>query len=129
MPLLEMSVEPQQLQGIGRTLLPNCILKPHLAIGKQYCYLFTVVFLSLTKRLQTFGGPSGDYTIIAIGDDYSVEYDCTVSALGVTNYCVHVLSSTRTMDQSLFDDLIAQAESLGLNPQQLPVEMTVQNGC
>ena len=47
----------------------------------------------------------------------------------MTNYCVHVMSRTRTMDASLFQQLIGMAETMGLNPQQLPVQMTKQEGC
>lgn len=70
-----------------------------------------------------------NYTIIAIGEDYSVEYDCGTSSLGITNYCIHVLSRTPTMEQSKFDSLIEYAEGLGLNPDHLEVKMTLQDGC
>lgn len=81
------------------------------------------------KWLETFGGPPVNYTVIAVGDGYSVEYDCATSGLGITNYCVHVMSRTRTMDSALFDSLIAFAEGLGLNTQKLPVQITKQDGC
>ena len=58
-----------------------------------------------------------------------MEYDCATSSLGITNYCVHVMSRTRTMDQQQFDELISMAEGMGLNPQQLDVLMTTQEGC
>eukprot|EP01031_Cornospumella_fuschlensis_P047879 gene47879-58656_t len=38
------------------------------------------------------------------------------------------MSRTRTMDASLFQQLIGMAETMGLNPQQLPVQMTKQEG-
>ena len=74
------------------------------------------------------GGSPVNYTVISIGDDYSVEYDCGTS-YGVTNYCVHVMSRTPTMDPTLFNKLIAEAEAMGLNPQELEVTMTKQEGC
>jgi lipocalin len=75
-------------------------------------------------------GSPANYTVIAIKrDEYSVEYDCKTSNLGVTNYCIHVLSRTPTLDENTFKELIEMAESMGLNPQQLPYTMTVQEGC
>lgn len=81
------------------------------------------------RWLETFGGPPVNYTVIAIGDDYSVEYDCATNIFGVTNYCVHVMSRKRTMEQSKFDELMKFAFDLGLNSQNLPVTMTKQEGC
>ena len=72
--------------------------------------------------------PAVNYTVISLGDDYAVEYDCGTS-FGVTNYCIHVMSRTRTMDPQLFSSLMQQAEEMGLNPQNLPVAMTKQDGC
>lgn len=69
-----------------------------------------------------------NYTVIALDENHAVEYDCGTS-LGVTNYCIHVMSRTRTMEQSTFDSFIQLAESLGLNPNNLPVSMTKQDGC
>jgi hypothetical protein len=80
------------------------------------------------KWLEKIYGSPVNYTVIAITDDYSVEYDCGTS-FGVTNYCIHILSRTPTLDQSTFDKLIQMAEDMGLNPQGLPVTMTLQNGC
>jgi apolipoprotein D and lipocalin family protein len=82
------------------------------------------------KWLEQFSpaSPSVNYTVIALGSDYAVEYDCGTS-FGLTNYCVHVMSRTRTMDSTLFQELIAMAESMGLNSQNLPVTMTKQEGC
>ena len=76
------------------------------------------------------GTPTGaaNYTIISLGEDYAVEYDCT-SSLGITNYCIHVLSRTRTMETGLLNKLIAQAEAQDLTPEKLPYKMTMQEGC
>ena len=81
------------------------------------------------KWLETFGGPPVNYTVIAIGDDFSVEYDCSTSAFGITNYCVHIMSRKRTMDSAQFNSLMKFAEDLGLNPDKLPIQMTLQEGC
>ena len=69
-----------------------------------------------------------NYTVIALDENTAVEYDCGTS-MGITNYCIHVMSRTRTMEQSTFDSLIKFAEDLGLNPNNLPVSMTKQDGC
>jgi lipocalin len=81
------------------------------------------------KWLEAIGGGSPvNYTVISMGDDYSVEYDCGTSN-GITNYCIHVLSRSGTMEQDLFNKLIEEAEQMGLNPQNLPVTITKQEGC
>lgn len=59
---------------------------------------------------------------------YAVEYDCGTS-LGVTNYCIHILSKTPTMKKDLFNSLLNQALDMGLNTQELEVQMTIQEGC
>lgn len=81
------------------------------------------------RWLETIGsGSPVNYTVIAIDDDFAVEYDCGTS-LGITNYCIHVMSRTPEMDQEQFDALIKMAEDMGLNPQGLDVQMTKQEGC
>ena len=75
------------------------------------------------------GLPTVNYTIIAIGDDYSVEYDCG-ELFGVVNYCVHILSRKPTMNPSLLADLIFFANTtLDLNLYSLPFNTTNQTGC
>ena len=91
--------------------------------------LYNEDFSTPGRWLEKLDYGSVNYTVISIGDDYAVEYDCTTSSLGVTNYCIHVMSRTRTMDTDLFTELIDYAEGLGLNPQNLPVVMTTQEGC
>jgi apolipoprotein D and lipocalin family protein len=82
------------------------------------------------KWLERFSplAPSVNYTVIALGPDHAVEYDCGTS-FGITNYCVHIMSRKRTMDPNLFNSLLAMAENMGLNPDKLPVQMTKQEGC
>jgi apolipoprotein D and lipocalin family protein len=80
------------------------------------------------KWLETIYGNPVNYTVIAIDENYAVEYDCGTS-MGITNYCVHVMSRDRTMDENLFNSLIQMAEDMGLNPQKLPVTRTMQDGC
>lgn len=46
-----------------------------------------------------------------------------------TNYCIHLLSSKPTMDPGLLDQLLNASLSLGLNTQNLPFNMTLQDGC
>ncbi len=77
---------------------------------------------------KIYEGNPVNYTVIAIDENYAVEYDCGTS-FGITNYCVHVMSRTRTMDDELFNSLIQMAEDMGLNPQGLQVTHTKQDGC
>ncbi len=75
------------------------------------------------------GLPTVNYTIIAIGDNYSVEFDCG-ELFGVVNYCVHILSREPTMDSSLLSQLISYANTtLDLNIYNLPFNITNQTGC
>lgn len=91
--------------------------------------LFGEDLLQPGRWLEQIGnGSPVNYTVIAISEDYSVEYDCGTSN-GITNYCIHVLSREPTLDQATFDKLIQDAENMGLNPQNLPITMTLQEGC
>lgn len=81
------------------------------------------------RWLEEINGNYVNYTVIYVDDDASIEYDCGTSVAGVTNYCIHVLSRSRTMPQAKFDKLMAYAQSLGLNTNDLPITMTTQNGC
>jgi apolipoprotein D and lipocalin family protein len=75
------------------------------------------------------GLPTVNYTIIAIGDTYSVEFDCG-ELFGIVNYCVHILSRTPTMDPALLAELIGFANTtLDLNIYNLPFNTTNQTGC
>ena len=71
-----------------------------------------------------------DYTVILMDEEgsYAVEYDCGTS-FGLTNYCIHILSRTPKMDESLFNSLLGQALDMGLNTEDLDVQMTIQEGC
>ena len=80
------------------------------------------------KWEEEINGSFVNYTVIYIDDDASIEYDCGTS-LGITNYCIHVLSRTRTMTTAKFDKLMSYAQGLGLNTNDLPITMTTQNGC
>ena len=81
------------------------------------------------RWLETIYGSPVNYTVIYMDDDYSIEYDCG-SSLGITNYCIHVLSRLPTMPQAKFDELMTFAQDyLQLNPQNLETEMTLQEGC
>jgi hypothetical protein len=61
--------------------------------------------------------------------DAAVEYDC-VESLGVTNYCIHLLSRSRTMPDSVVHMLLELTNTtLGLNYLNLPYTHTMQDGC
>jgi len=83
---------------------------------------------SWQEKMEGHESSIANYTIVSLGEDYAVEYDCS-TFMGVTNYCIHVLGRTRTMDPNLFNKLIAHAEALDLNPEHLDVKMTKQDGC
>jgi apolipoprotein D and lipocalin family protein len=75
------------------------------------------------------GLPTVNYTVIALSDDYSVEFDCG-ETFGVVNYCIHILSRTSTMDPATYASLVALAnDTLGLNIYNLPYNLTKQEGC
>ncbi len=75
------------------------------------------------------GFPTVNYTIIAIGEDYSVEFDCG-ELFGVVNYCVHILSRKPTMNTALLKELVYFANTtLDLNLYNLPLNLTNQTGC
>jgi lipocalin len=75
------------------------------------------------------GLPTVNYTVIAIGEDYAVEFDCG-EIFGIVNYCVHIMSRTPTMDPALQASLIAFANNtLALNQYNLPYNQTHQEGC
>ena len=76
--------------------------------------------------------PGVDYTIIELGEyngeHYSVEYDCSSNLLG-TNYCVHFMAREPTMSDELLQELLSRVNALKLNSQNLPLQMTLQEGC
>lgn len=57
-----------------------------------------------------------------------MEYDCGESIFG-TNYCIHILSRTPTMDPSLLSSLVNQSLAMGLNNQGMNLTITLQQGC
>src|SRR3990167_1569709 len=79
--------------------------------------------------IETISGGVGsvNYTVIEIGSDYAVEYDCGVNDLGVVNYCLHYMSRTETMDAALLNELVAATSYL--NAENLPLTHTLQQGC
>ena len=95
----------------------------------------TTVYGDLTYQgtpgnwIETIVGGVGsvNYTVIEIGDDFAVEYDCGVNNLGAVNYCLHYMSRYQTMDSNLLNQLVSQTAYL--NSQNLPLSMTLQNGC
>ncbi|XP_065568085.1 apolipoprotein D-like [Artemia franciscana] len=79
------------------------------------------------QRFFAFQKPA-DYNVIWLDDETAMEYDCT-STLGVVNYCVHLMSRTQSIPQEKLDLMIAFAESLDLNPEEIEYKPTVQEGC
>ena len=61
--------------------------------------------------------------------DAAVEYDCEES-LGVVNYCIHLLSRTRTLPDAVVQMLLQLTNvTLGLNYLNLPYVKTMQDAC
>ena len=79
--------------------------------------------------IETISGGFGsvNYTVIELGSDYAVEYDCGVNSFGVVNYCLHYMSRTETMDEDLLNQLVAATAYL--NAENLPLTHTLQQGC
>merc|ERR1719189_23730 len=78
--------------------------------------------------------PSVDYNVIYIDEEVAVEYDCSDhGSLGPINfgydYCVHVLARHPTLSQEKVEEVIAFAESLGLNSQNLEYKVGSHDGC
>jgi apolipoprotein D and lipocalin family protein len=75
------------------------------------------------------GLPTVNYTVVALGDDFSVEFDCG-ETFGVVNYCIHILSRSPTIDPAKFAELVHLTnETLGLNIHNLPYNLTKQDEC
>ena len=48
-----------------------------------------------------------DYNVIYIDEDAAIEYDCNPEGtLDETDYCVHIMSRTPTMEQEKLDQLL-----------------------
>eukprot|EP01096_Ripella_sp_DP13-Kostka_P002850 TRINITY_DN14003_c0_g1_i1.p1 TRINITY_DN14003_c0_g1~~TRINITY_DN14003_c0_g1_i1.p1 ORF type:complete len:218 (-),score=100.09 TRINITY_DN14003_c0_g1_i1:43-669(-) len=76
--------------------------------------------------------PTVSYTIVALGDPdqqdgFAVEYDCGANERGIINYCLHFMSRSPVMSSSLLNSLVQQTTYL--NPQKIPLKMTLQQGC
>ena len=63
--------------------------------------------------------------MIHLDDQYAVTYDCN-SVVGVTNYCIHVLSKNPHADLQTINRLAKIALDLGLNKNNLSIEITNQ---
>jgi lipocalin len=75
------------------------------------------------------GLPVASYNIIVLKtDDYSVEYDC-IRELGITNYCVHILSRKTTLDTAMVNNILKYVQELGLNTAKLDYVQTKQENC
>lgn len=75
------------------------------------------------------GVPTASYNVILLQTDlFSVEYDCT-HELGVTNYCVHILSRTTTLDSSIVTNVLKLVQELDLNTAKLEYVQTKQQNC
>ena len=75
------------------------------------------------------GVPTASYNIILMETNvYSVEYDCT-HEFGVTNYCVHILSRTTTLNSTVVTQILQYVQQLDLNTAKLDYVQTKQEQC
>lgn len=74
--------------------------------------------------------PSADYNVIWLDEDTAMEYDCTRNILTQSEeYCVHFMSRDTTIPQAKLNVMMAYAESLGLNPNQITYQAVEQAAC
>ena len=100
--------------------------------GKHITEMATLKKTEQTEVYDEYIGwyaPASKYIVPIFGGDYAVEYDCTVNFWIFENYCIHVLSRTPTLDYGLVQDLLQEAENLGLNQKNLVFKPTLQDGC
>lgn len=69
------------------------------------------------------------YWVIYLDKDNAIEYDCSTSDLGITNYCIHLMSRTPETTPQTIKRLSDFALNLGLNKNNLDIQITEQAGC
>lgn len=72
------------------------------------------------KYVEKIGPNSVGYWIIYLDEDYAVTYDCNTN-LGITNYCIHVLSRKPHLQVDVINKLAQKALDLGLNKNNLDI--------
>jgi lipocalin len=78
------------------------------------------------RYIEKIGPNSVGYWVIHLDEQYAVTYDCnTVS--GITNYCIHILSKNPHADLDTIHRLAKIALDLGLNKNNLSIEITNQS--
>lgn len=80
------------------------------------------------KYIEQLSFNKANYYVIYLKDDYAIEYDCSES-LGIVNYCVHIMSRQLSIDSAKLEELKTFALGLGLNPRNLPFQVTEQHTC
>lgn len=73
--------------------------------------------------------PKVDYTVIYLDEKFAIEYDCSVFAGVITNYCIHIMGKAPTADEADVNRLLKFAEGLGLNTDKLEFQVTKQENC
>lgn len=69
------------------------------------------------------------YWVIWLDETTAIEYDCSTNSLGETNYCIHLMSRTPSSSPELIRKLSDFALALGLNKNQLDLQITDQQNC
>lgn len=69
------------------------------------------------------------YWVIYLDEENAIEYDCSTNSLGQTNYCIHLMSRTPNTTAENIKKLSDFALALGLNKNNLEIQITEQDGC
>ena len=73
-------------------------------------------------------GPPTDYNVIWLDDESAIEYDC-ITELGVTSYCIHIMSRTPTLPEEKVQEMLDFAYGLDLNPNGVVYMQGNHTGC
>lgn len=82
-------------------------------------------YISVASTLRNSRSAKPITFVIYLDDQYAIEYDCK-EELGVTNYCVHIMSRSLNTPEDRLEALKTYAIGLQLNPRNLPFQRTEQ---
>merc|ERR1711976_149695 len=74
------------------------------------------------------GLPRVSWTVLVLGDDYAMTYDCGETLFSY-EYCVHIVSRTPNMTPERRDQLVQMAEDMGLNPYNRNYDEISHDSC
>ena len=109
-------------QKSGAVTVTNTSLTP--TIRGPGAFLETFTFGPIKNTL--------DYTFIALnvdGEQFAVEFDCSVMLDFSLQYCFHVLARNRYLSETAVNELLGLLTKYQLNPANLDYQQTTQTGC